>query len=316
MEWLRAHYERVLLLIAALLLLFFAISVARKAVRFPADFAARKKTITPKKASPPREAVDLARAQEKLQQPAQWAFRGHTGLFVPEKHFIGPEGVPVTLKTSEVHPPVPNEWLETYGLPIADADVLSQDADGDGFNNLDEWQGHTNPVEKTSHPDYLTKLKMKSFSYEPFRFVFSSWVGDTFAINTIDMAEPTQFLRIGEIITGTRFKIVKFTPKESANQYGTTVDVSELTLQHQDTKEQMNLVKEKVAISPESVVTFDYAWPATAPARDFIVRRDQEFSLKPNEDIKYKLVDVQPTKAVIANTRDPDKPIDIGLLSP
>jgi hypothetical protein len=141
-------------------------------------------------------------------------------------------------------------------------------------------------------------------------------VGDTFAINTIDMAEPTQFLRIGETIAGTRFKVVKFTPKYSANQYGTTVDVSELTLQHEDTKEQLSLTKEKVAISPESVVTFEYSWPCTAPARDFIVRRDQEFSLKPNEDIKYKLVDVQPTKAVIVNTRDPDKPLDIGLLSP
>jgi hypothetical protein len=316
MEWFRTHYERVMLAVAALLLLYCAISVARNAVKFPQDFAARHVTVTPKKASPPREAVDLARAQEKLQQPAQWAFRERTGLFVPEKHFIGPEGLPVTLKTSEVHPPVPNEWLETYGLPIADSDVLSQDQDGDGFNNLDEWQGHTNPVDKNSHPEYLTKLKMKSFSEEPFRFVFSSWVGDTFAINTIDMAEPTQFLRVGETIAGTRFKISKFTPKEAKNQYGTTMDVSELTLQHLDTNEQMVLVKEKVAISPESVVTFEYSWPATAPARDFVVRRDQEFSLKPNEDIKYKLLDVQPIKAVIANTRDPDKPIEIGLLSP
>jgi len=317
MEWLRRHYERVAVAIVALLLLWCSISIARNAARFGSDFAARQGIgVTPKKASPPREAVELARAQEKLQQPAQWAFRGQAGLFVPDKHFIGPEGLPVTLKTSEVHPPVPNEWLETFGLPIADADVLSQDPDGDGFNNLEEWQGRTNPIERSSHPDYMSKLKMKSFSEEPFRLIFSSWVGDTYAINTIDLAEPTQFLRIGETISGTRFKIVKFTPKFTANQYGTTVDVSELTLQHEETSEQLNLVKEKVAISPESVVTFEYSWPCTAPARDFIVRRDQQFSLKPIEDIKYKLVDVQPTKAVIVNTRDPDKPIDIGLLSP
>jgi hypothetical protein len=313
MEWLRAHYERVVLGAAALLLLFCAISIWRNAVRFGADFAARQGIVTPKKAAPPREAVELTHAQDKLQQPAQWAFRGRTGLFVPEKHFIGPEGLPVTLKTSEVHPPVPNEWLETYGLPIADADVLSQDPDGDGFNNLDEWQGHTNPIEKTSHPDYLTKLKMKSFSEEPFRLIFSSWVGDTFAINTIEMAEPTQFLRIGETIAGTRFKIVKFTPKNTTNQYGTTVDVSELTLQHEETKEQLTLVKEKVAISPESVVNLVYSWGGL---REFQVRKDQEFSLKPIDDIKYKLVDVQPTKAVIVSTREPDKPIDVGLLSP
>ena len=313
MEWLRAHHERVVLGAAALLLLFCAVSIWRSAVGFGADFAEKQGVIAPKKASPPREAVELARAQEKLLQPGQWAVRGRSGLFVPEKHFIGPEGLPVTLKTSEVHPPVPNEWLETYGLPIADADVLSQDPDSDGFNNLEEWQGHTNPIEKSSHPDYLTKLKMKTFSEEPFRLIFSSWVGDTYAINTIDMAEPTQFLRIGETIAGTRFKIAKFTPKNTTNQYGTTVDVSELTLQHEDTKEQLTLVKEKVAISPESVVVFVYTWGG---AREFQVRKDQEFSLKPMDDIKYKLLDVQPTNAVIVNTRDPDKPIDVGLLSP
>ena len=45
---------------------------------------------------------------------------------------------------------------------------LTQDPDGDGFTNLDEWQFHTNPTDKSSHPDYLTKLKMKSFTREPF----------------------------------------------------------------------------------------------------------------------------------------------------
>jgi hypothetical protein len=237
-------------------------------------------------------------------------------LFVPEKHFIGPEGVPVTLKTAEVHPPVPNEWFETFGLPIADADALSQDPDGDGFNNLEEWQGHTNPTEKTSHPDYLTDLKMKSFTEEPFRLMFSSSVGDTFAINNIDMVEPTQFLKIGDTVGGTRFKIVKFTPKFTTNQYGTSLDVSELTLEHLETKEQLILVKEKVAMSPESVVTFVYSWPATQAPREFQVRKDQEFSLKPVDDLRYKLIDVQPNKALIVNTRDPETPIEIGLLSP
>ena len=70
---------------------------------------------------------------------------GAPGLFVPEKHFIGANGLPATLQTTEVHPPVPNEWLEQFGLPIADADVLTQDPDGDGFTNLEEWQFHTNP---------------------------------------------------------------------------------------------------------------------------------------------------------------------------
>jgi hypothetical protein len=46
------------------------------------------------------------------------------------------------------------------------------------------------------------------------------------------------------------------------------------------------------------------------------VRKDQEFSLKPLERIKYKLADVQPTKAVIVNTQKPDEPIEIGPFIP
>jgi hypothetical protein len=38
--------------------------------------------------------------------------------------------------------------------------------------------------------------------------------------------------------------------------------------------------------------------------------------LKPQEQIKYKLVNVEPTKAVIVNSQHSGEPIEIGLLSP
>jgi hypothetical protein len=143
--------------------------------------------------------------------------------------------------------------------------------------------------------------------------MFSSWVGGTFAINTIDQSEPTQFLKIGDTIHSTPFKIVKFVEKHARNQYGTNLDVSELVLEHKETKEQLTLMKEKVATSPQSVATFAYAWGGR---REFEVRKDQEFSLKPLDDIKYKLVDVQSTKAVIVNTQKPNEPIEIGFAAP
>ena len=313
MDWVRAHYDRVLVIAATLLLSFSALSISRSAMKFSERFASQQTASPPKPAKPPARAVELEAAAKKFEQPVQWTFGGRSALFVPEKHFIGPNGLPATLKTTEVHPPVPNEWLEQFGLPIADADVLTQDPDGDAFTNLDEWQGHTNPIDKNSHPDYLSKLKLKSFSEEPFRLMFSSWVGDTFAINTIDLNEPTQFLRIGDTIGGTRFKIVGFTEKYQPNQYGTEIDISELTLQHEETAEQVTLVKEKVAISPESVATFVYSWGGP---REFQVRKDQEFSLKPLNESKYKLVDVHPSKAVIVYTQKPNDRIEIALLPP
>src|SRR6266567_2501045 len=313
MEWIRAHYERVALLAAAIFLFFCAILIWRNAVKFGADFAGRKTEAQLKNASPPPKAVELGHAAEKLEQPAQWTSHEPSGLFVPEKHFIDANGLPATLKTTMVHPPVPNEWLEQFGLPIADADVLEQDPDGDGFNNLDEWAAHTTPIDSNSHPEYYTKLKLKSATEEPFRLVFPSWVGDTFAINTIDLKQPTQFLKVGDSIKGTRFKIAKFLEKYQPNKYGTDVDVSELTLEQVETKQQLTLIKEKVVMSPESVATFVYTWGGR---QEFQVRKDQEFSLKPLAQIKYKLVDVDPAKAVIVNTQKPNEPIEIGLFNP
>ena len=70
---------------------------------------------------------------------------------------------------------------------------------------------------------------------------------------------------------------------------------------------------EKVAISPESVATLVYTWGGR---QEFQVRKDQEFSLKPVEQIKYKLIDVGPAKAVIVNSQRADEPIEIGLFTP
>ena len=65
-------------------------------------------------------------------------------------------------------------------------------------------------------------------------------------------------------------------------------------------------------ISPESVANFYYP---LADRHEFAVKKDQEFSLKPDEQIKYKLVDVQPDRAVIVNEKTNER-IEIGLLTP
>ena len=312
MDWLKKNYERVLLIAGVAILLVSGFCIFRRATGFQAQFAELQSRPTQRPATPPGKAKDVEGALQKLHHPSQWTFSGRSGLFVPEKHFIGADGQPATLQTTEVHPPVPNEWIEQFGLPIADADVLEQDPDGDGFNNFDEWQGKTNPTDPKSHPDYLTKLKLKSFSQEPFRLVFASRIEETFGINTIDLKQPTQFVQIGDTIAGTHFRVAKFTEKSVKDKYGTDEDASELILENTETHEQLTLVKEKVAISPESVATFVYSW---RDRKEFVVKKDQGVSLPPEGDIRYKLIDVQPTKAVIASSQKPDAPIEIGLLS-
>jgi hypothetical protein len=144
--------------------------------------------------------------------------------------------------------------------------------------------------------------------------MFVSRTEDIFGINDIEQTEPTQFLKVGDTVRGTDFKIVKFTEKRERNQYGANVEVSELLLEHQQSHAQVTLVKGKTATSPQSVATFVYTWRGR---REFEVRKDQEFPLATAEgDRTYKLVEVQPEKAVIVNTEKPNAPIEIGFASP
>ena len=94
------------------------------------------------------------------------------------------------------------------------------------------------------------------------------------------------------LVAGTKFKLTSYTEKYDTDKYGTPIDVSEIdprTGRHHD---QVTLVKEKRATSPESVANFLYTW--NGAEQTFAVKKDQEFSLKPQEEIKYKL-DGRPT---------------------
>jgi len=146
-DWIKTNYDRAAVMVAGAFLFISSICLWWSVIEFGNRLVTQQPP-RPKAASQPPVAVELDHAAAQLQQPAQWKASARSGLFVPEKHFIGANGLPATLQNTEVHPPVPNDWFEKYGLPIEDADVLDQDPDKDGFSNLDEWQGNTDPTNK------------------------------------------------------------------------------------------------------------------------------------------------------------------------
>src|SRR4051812_46951314 len=118
MTWIRANYDRLAVFAAAAFLIISALFVTKNAWQF-GDNLGLLSAPPPKPAAPPPKAVETEQAMEKLTQPAQWTVSTRSGLFVPEKHFVTVNGELGTLKNTEVHPPVPNEWLEEFALPIA-----------------------------------------------------------------------------------------------------------------------------------------------------------------------------------------------------
>ena len=319
MDWIKKNSDKFALAVLALLLLVFSALIILRTTSFGETFASIQ-------TAPPRNdqipAVDttvIQAAQQQLDKPVLWQpdHEKHGPLFVSRPYLIGPDGQPErTDKGGMLRPPVPNQWLTEFGLNILSSTVLEEDPDKDGFSTLDEFLGAdrspangiadaTDPTKADSRPPYHTKLFVKQYIRVPFRLLFNAFDGDPkqpdkmeFQINTLDLRQPTMFLKIGEQVTNTKFKLEKFEPKFIRNEStGEDSDVSELTIINSETQERVVLVLTKVTDSPDSYALFEYRWPQ--PPLNFQVKKNQEFVLKPLITERYKLIDIKETEALI-----------------
>ena len=184
--------------------------------------------------------------------------------------------------------------------------VLDQDTDGDGFTTLDEWQGKTDPTDPKSHPPYWTKLVLTKFVRVPFRLRYDAGTGP-FQINTVDLEQPTQFLKIGDMVKGTKFKLTKFEAKRGMSD-GINKDLSEVTLTNVETNETIVLPKQTEVDSPTTYAVLTYLWTG----KPFAVKKNQEFTLKPEDNVKYLCVDLSDTDVKIVK-EDENKELHIKM---
>ncbi len=93
-------------------------------------------------------------------------------------------------------------------------------------------------------------------AHVPFRLLFNAHDFDPklgkpekaeFQINTMDLRQPSEFLKIGETITKTKWKLAKFEFKTRLNpETKEEDDVSELTLVNTETKQEVVLILNRV----------------------------------------------------------------------
>jgi hypothetical protein len=300
MDWIKNNYEKFTLLLLSVVLIAASAYLVWDAHNFMATFEGIVDRGTHSNKVAPLETKNLIAAKGSLEKPAKWV-SNKGRLFVSEQYILKDDMLICVTddKGGMIHPPVPNNWFAANNLEIANENILSEDPDGDGFTNLDEFLGHTNPNDKNSHPPYTTKLRLVKFIQQPFRLMFKSRPdNDSFQIDTVDVKQPTQILKLGDQIAGTKFKIIDFKEKKFTNpSTDAEQDVSELTIENNETKEKVVLILEKLVNSPDSYAQFRYLWDNT----DIKVKKDKEFSLKPEDSVKYKVVDIQDAEATIEN---------------
>ena len=314
MNWIKQNYDRFLLAVFSLILLVCAGLLFNNARTFGATFDPIRKEPTKLRKIPPVN-PEVVKADEKaLTTPQLWEARlinkRRLAAFVSEPYIAKtsidgtgaavPELLPLSGTSQQIHPPVPNEWLVDNKQDLLSPNVLEQDSDGDGFSTLDEYNGHTDPMDKNSHPAYYTKLSLAFLKRIPFRLRFEAKNGDTILINVVDIEEaPTVFVKQGQVVKGTNFKVVKFEAK-TQNDKGMVRDVSEVTVENQITHEKVVLPKQQDVDSPTTYAVLAYKWNNT----QFAVKKDGEFPLKPEDGVKYRCLSLDDNQVVVLNEKD------------
>jgi len=301
MPWIKENYDKLALGVLALLLLACSAFILKNVAGFDATFAGVRGEVAKSTKIAAADVAPIEAALAKVAQPVLWKQKGT--LFVSRPYLLK-EGVLVDplagSDSSQLYPPVPNKWIMDNGLDIQDSSVLEQDPDDDGFSNLDEFNAQSDPRDKASHPAYLTKLKLVRIVQKPFRLLFASYTDGDFAINTLDVKQPTQFLKVGDQIAGTPYKITGFEAKKEINpSTGAEKDVSELTIENTETGKKIVLVVNVIVNSPDSFALFNYEWNKT----QFQKKKDEEFILEPETDVTYKLIDIESGQAVLENLK-------------
>lgn len=318
MNWIKANYDRFLLGLAALALLACGGVLLSNAHAFDRTFDDLRGSVTKSTTVKDAPLEQLADQAARIKQPATWnpvVVEGRRQpLFTSIPYIARPATDPATgaivetlidpeTSQEKIHDPIPNKWFLDYNLrdSLLAVDALTQDPDGDGFSNLDEFSANTDPSKKDSHPAYTTKLFLERFIQIPFRLRFEARNGEVVQINPLDVPDaPSQFLRKGQPVQGTKFKVVDLEIKSEKIE-GINKDTSVVTLENIDTRERIRLPKEEEVNSPNSYALLSYVW---GEGRRLQLRRDQEFTLKPDEGVRYRLTEIGQAGATISRLSD------------
>ncbi len=124
---------------------------------------------------------------------------------------------------------LPDDWELKNGLN-PNADDALQDADADGFSNLEEYQADSNPRDPNSHPDYATKLRVLKIAptYMPLSFqgVQRLSTNDVRFLLKNKRLHRDTYAKMGDMVDG--YKVVGFEPKTMrVKKGGGTFEVDE-----------------------------------------------------------------------------------------
>lgn len=190
---------------------------------------------------------------------------------------------------------IPDKIELAFGLNPQDPSDSAGDLDNDGFTNLEEIGAKTDAKDPEDFPDPIVKLRVAGIRAVPFylRFVSTSTFGDgtvRFQLN-LQTQERTYFTKIGDIVLG--YKVEQYNPKGAAGET--------ITMVRQSDQRSVVLVKGKPVTEQELAIRFvSLIEKQRLPDQ----RLKDVFALRGAE---YKVVDIRRENVVIQNMKTGEK---------
>lgn len=123
---------------------------------------------------------------EELEETARRVVDGTTlansrDVFTGKAWFVTATGRMVDLtdaSASPVHLGIPDSWWPKHGIDPGFADSPQRDPDRDGFSNREEFEGETDPVDRSDHPPLIAKLRVADLDSTLLRLTYNTHTCD------------------------------------------------------------------------------------------------------------------------------------------
>lgn len=224
MESIKTKYDRVLLGLCAFIALVIGALLIFNILSFNGQFTAPPKSGSGTANIGTDKSEDAAKALAALgekveRQPLRLAGGRVADLFVSTPVVKTAENAVITLMDEaapQLRPPISNAWLYNNELDLTRSDVAAMDDDGDGYTNLEEFEGKSNPRSRTDVPPFYTKLQYKECVKEPLSLRFAIYNnGEIQLSRTEPKPSKSAFLKVGDTFSvEPRFKITKVEMRE------------------------------------------------------------------------------------------------------
>ena len=223
MESIKTKYDRVLLAVFGLLALAIGAYVLVNAGKVKSEFTALTKTKENSDLGPDKTA-DVGASIEALKTTVNRQVKkldkdkvADLFLSAPVVKTAGGETIALLDEGGQqLRPPIENSWLYNNELDLTRDDIALKDTDGDGFNNIEEFEGKSNPRNRSSLPPWYTKVTYKECLKEPLSLKFPVYNNGEINLQLITTGKPkSDFIRVGDSFPkAPRFKVTKVDMRE------------------------------------------------------------------------------------------------------